>query len=96
MSDQDNQARLSRLEAEMPKVQDLLREVREGMIRVEERLKNFSTCPSPGACVELRRLVNEHQKFIDQAQGAGTLAKILWAVLGVAGAGALVRYIAGK
>jgi len=112
MSDDDvSKTRLQRLESDVQELRDtqgkifeMLREVRDSQIRTSEREKLHS-CPSPGLCVRLQTQFDlleaqqaEHEKYVQQAKGAGVLTKWLWSIFGVAGLIAAVKavFFAGK
>jgi len=95
-------SRLQRLEADVAELRStqseifvMIREVREGQIRMEAQLK-FGMCPAPGSCLLLRTEMEEvkiktakHEEYVQQAKGASWVTKILWALLGVAGTAAM-------
>jgi hypothetical protein len=102
-------SRLERLEddfKEMKSTQvqifDLLREVREAQIRTTEREKIFA-CTKPNSCVTLEAQLKAlaetqraHENYIAQAQGAGKLTRVLWAVFGSVGLIAAVKSLFTK
>lgn len=63
-----------RIFEKMDALSTMLNEVRIDVVELRTELRLRKECPAPGSCVELKKLVDEHDRVFQQARGG-------WAVI---------------